>query len=86
MNRVKDVLTCFNGDKAIKLSKQEIIKNAGLYYYHNTDKHAGDVLSRMVKSGLLIRVSKGWYMLGNGIKKKEVLENINQVKINLESN
>lgn len=72
MNRQKEVLECFNGDKNIELSKQEIIQKAKLYYFNNTEKHAGDVLSRMVKSGLLKRVKKGVYSLGIGIKKPTI--------------
>lgn len=81
MDRAKDVLKFFNGDKTKEYSKQEIIKGAGLYYYHNGNKHAGDVLSRMVKSRLLIRVRKGVFKLGNGIRKKEIIINPNQTTL-----
>ena len=37
-------------------------------FYINTDKHVGDILSRMVKSGMLIRVKIGVYKLSTGQK------------------
>lgn len=80
-DRQKEVLACFNGDKELQLSKKEIIEKARLYYYHNTDKHAGDVLSRMVNSGLLRRISKGVYSLGSGVKRKDKIVPANQIKL-----
>lgn len=35
------------------------------WYYANASKHFGDILSRMVKNGLIIRISKGVYEFGN---------------------
>lgn len=81
MDRQKEVLVCFNGDRDIQLTKQEIIEKAGLHYYHNTDKHAGDVLSRMVKSGLLVRVKKGVFRLGSPVKKAPIVIDKNQTSI-----
>jgi len=81
MERQKEVLACFKGNKELCLKKQEIIKMAQMYYFHNTDKHVGDVLSRMVNSGLLIRVSKGVFKLGNGNKKKEQIIDKNQTTL-----
>lgn len=81
MDRRKDVLKFFNGDRTKEYTKAEIIKGAGLYYYYNGDKHAGDVLSRMVKSGLLIRVKKGLFKLGSGNKPNKELINPNQTNI-----
>jgi len=63
MDRQKQVLTAFNGDFDITLSKQEIITLAKIGYYHNTDKHAGDVLSRMVNNGTLERPKRGHFKL-----------------------
>lgn len=81
MDRRKDVLKFFNGDKTKEFTKAEIIKGAGLYYYHNGEKHAGDVLSRLVKSGLLIRVRKGVFKLGSLEKKKKEVVNHNQTSL-----
>lgn len=80
MERVKDVLRFFNGDKSKELTKKEIIEGAGLFYYHNGDKHAGDVLSRMCKSGLLVRIKRGVFKLG-GAKKRITITNPNQTTL-----
>ncbi len=37
-------------------------------FYINTAKHVGDILSRMVKAGMLIRVKLGVYKLSTGQK------------------
>lgn len=39
-------------------------------YYHNGSKHVGDVLSRMVNSGLLVRVSPGKFKTCLGTRNK----------------
>lgn len=41
--------------------KKDIYDNVKFSYYHNWEKHLGDVLSRMVKSGKIIRVKTGVY-------------------------
>lgn len=81
MERFKDVLKFINGDKTSEFTKKEIMEGAGLNYYHNSSKHAGDVLSRMVKSGLLIRVRKGVFKLGNGRRKQPAIVNPNQMNL-----
>ena len=68
MDRQKEILKVFNSDTSIILSKQDIKTKGGISYYHNTDKHLGDTLTRMVKNGSLIRVSRGNYKLGSGNK------------------
>lgn len=37
-------------------------------FYHNTQKHVGDVLSRMVKLNMLKRIKNGLYELSSGQK------------------
>lgn len=37
-------------------------------FYHNTQKHVGDILTRMVKSNMLKRLKNGLYELSNGQK------------------
>lgn len=56
------------------LKKSDIIRITGINYYHNTEKHVGDTLSRMVGSGLLDRVSKGVYKLGKGQRRANAEE------------
>lgn len=68
MNRQKQILKVFEGNKDLILTKSEIKEKGKVSYYHNTDKHLGETLSRMVKNGSLKRTSKGKYKLGNGSK------------------
>ena len=57
------IIKAFSGDYEKELTKKQIKEITGISYYHNTDKHLGDVLSRMVKSKILKRVKKGVYSL-----------------------
>lgn len=53
-------------------------------FYINTEKHVGDILSRMVKSGMLIRVKLGVYKLSTGqklAKNQTEIFNPNQTKL-----
>lgn len=52
-------------------TKAEICKISDRYFC-NGSKHVGERLSRMVKSGMLIRVKNGVYRLGDGVKKSVV--------------
>ncbi len=49
-------------------SKEEIYNNSSLNYYHNWQKHAGDVLSRMVKLGIIKRIKRGSYAISDKAK------------------
>lgn len=63
-------------------TKQQIYENSTMSYYHNWQKHAGDVLSRMVKQGLITRTKTGVYAIrGTGRKQSIEVENPNQVKL-----
>lgn len=37
-------------------------------FYHNTQKHVGDILTRMVRSNMLKRIKNGLYELSSGQK------------------
>lgn len=78
-DRQREILRVFAGNRELVLTKKKIIELGGIGYYCNTDKHTGETLSRMVKSGLLIRVKKGSYKLGTGNKKQVEIEN--QIKL-----
>lgn len=54
-----------------EITKRKAVELIGGDYYHNADKHVGDVLSRMVNSGLLKRIKNGVYALGDGIRKTD---------------
>jgi hypothetical protein len=74
MNKQKQVIQYLieNGES----KKQDIYKAMQFGYYHNWEKHFGELLSRMVKNGMVERVSIGVYRV-NSIY-KEVL---NQQKL-----
>jgi len=79
MDRQKQILKVFDGDKEKILTKSEIKDIGGISYYYNTDKHLGETLSRMVKNRNLIRVKKGSYKLGSG--NKMIIQPKNQTNI-----
>jgi len=61
-----------------KLTSQTAYEMLSAYYYHNHEKYIGEILSRMVKAGKLIRVKPGLFEIGKGksdvvIKNQEVL-------------
>jgi len=55
-----------HGNKITKKEAMSLIDN----HYCNGDKHVGDVLSRMVKASLLIRIKPGCFELGKGKRNK----------------
>lgn len=63
--------------------KAELYVNSKFIYYHNWEKHFGEVLSRLVKSGHIIRVSKGVYAFNEEANSKITTkeEQINQLKL-----
>lgn len=85
MDRQKQILNVFSKDEI--LSKSEIKEKSGISYYCNTDKHLGDVLSRMVNNGLLERVKKGYFKWSGRTvpnhQQKELIQPKEQTKLNL---
>ncbi len=79
MKRQRQILEVFGNDRELTLTKQEIIERSGITFYHDTSRNIGYILSRMIKSGKLIRTSKGVYKLGT-MDKNTVPKN--QIKIN----
>lgn len=61
-------------------TKQDAVQLIGHRYYCNEDKHVGDVLSRMVKAGFIIRIKPGHFELSKGRMQalKKLEENPNQ--------
>lgn len=51
-----------------KITKIQAVDLIGSCYYHNAQKHVGDVLSRMVKSKLLKRVKNGLFEINTDRK------------------
>ena len=66
-----------------QITKKEAVELIGGNYYCNAGKHVGDVLTRMVKSGLLERIKIGVYKTSSKGKKEKESEDANQVKLNL---
>jgi len=42
---------------------KEIAEAVPFYYYHNTHKYVGEILSRLVKRGLVFRIKKGVFKI-----------------------
>lgn len=54
-----------NNNECTKADAMRLINT----HYANGEKHVGEVLSRMVKSGILIRIKPGFFKLGDGVRK-----------------
>jgi hypothetical protein len=65
-----------NNDTITKKQALELI-----FYYCNASKHVGDILSRMVKNNLLIRVKNETFKIGSQSKKIDEIKN--QINIEL---
>lgn len=63
-----------------KITKKEAMTLINTYYA-NGKKHVGDVLSRMVKAGLLIREKPGHFKMGKGTRNKPANEDKKQINI-----
>ena len=63
-----------------KITKREAMQLINDHYC-NGAKHVGEVLSRMVKAGLLNRITPGNFSVGNGyrIKQLTIIENQQQL-------
>tara|TARA_R100000781_G_scaffold113591_1_gene82413 strand:+ start:13414 stop:13674 length:261 start_codon:yes stop_codon:yes gene_type:complete len=86
MERQVEILKVFKDTEEV-LSKKEIKERSGISYYYNTDKHLGDILSRMVNNGLLVRPKKGHYKWSGRTTpnhlNKDVIQPKEQQKLNL---
>lgn len=51
-------------------SKADLYELFSPGYYHNGEKHFGEILSRMVKRGLIKRIKKGCFAIGSPIVKE----------------
>lgn len=55
-------------------------------FYHNTQKHVGDILTRMVRSNMLKRIKNGLYELSSGqkeAKQQTTISHVGQELLNL---
>lgn len=44
-------------------TKSQIVNRFKSWHYHNSNKHIGGILSRMVKAGQIVRIKKGVYCI-----------------------
>jgi len=59
---------------------REVYDNCGMSYYHNWAKHTGDVMSRLVSKGKVMRVKRGVFALGRDPQYNEET-NPNQLRL-----
>ncbi len=52
-------------------TKAQIVNRFKSWYYSNSNKHIGDVLSRMVNAKMITRIKKGVYSLPEPLKDSE---------------
>ena len=57
----RDILKLFR--PGFEVTKQTVVDAYGGAYYHNGQKYIGEILSRMVKQGLIERVKPGVFRL-----------------------
>lgn len=76
-----DILTYLNQRESATL--QELYQISDYNYYHNWQKHFGQVMSRMIKQGKVVRIKKGVFRiakLGEGeVRAKQEISN--QIKL-----
>lgn len=69
MDKQREILSYLRSVSQASLS--EIYDNVSFGYYCNEHKHLGEILSRMVKKGIVIRVKKGIFSHANYEKVKQ---------------
>lgn len=79
MNKRFEIQKYLSGVEQATLA--EIYEAVPFGYYHNGHKHLGQILSKMVESGQVERISKGVFRLGTKVrlvKGQKFYENKNQ--------
>lgn len=77
----KTILEFIHRSEDKQITKKQAVDLIGRCYYANEKKHTGDVLSRMVKRGLLKRIKNGLFEIGQGIKYENETINPDQLKL-----
>ena len=80
-DKQKQILS-FASNNDGNISKSQAVELIGSCYYCNEKKHVGDVLSRMVKSGLLTRIKNGNFKISE-TKKQTTNGIVNPNQLNL---
>lgn len=62
-------------------SISDIYMNVSFGYYNNANKHLGALLSRMVKSGKIVRLKKGLFSIAGATGFKKVKHEPTQLKL-----
>lgn len=65
--------------KVASATIEDIYLNTSRYYYHNSNKHISQIMSRLVKQGKVIRIAPGTFRIAPVVKK----EIINQEELEL---
>lgn len=73
------VLKYLYGKDSVSFS--ELYDNCSPGYYHNGNKHFSELLSNMVKQGLIMRIRKGIYKYKSQYKQTSETENSDQIKL-----
>lgn len=66
-----------------EVTKAQVVEAIGGDYYCNGSFHVGNSLSRMVNSGILIRVNPGVFKIGRGNRSKPSTADNNQISLEL---
>jgi predicted transcriptional regulator of viral defense system len=76
-----NILTYLNSVESATL--EELYKVSDYSYYLNWQKHFGQVMSRLVKQGKVVRIKKGVFRIAkhNEIKASSEVEIENQIKL-----
>ena len=76
-----DILTYLSQTESATL--HELYNISDYNYYHNWQKHFGQVMSRLVKQGKVVRIKKGVFRIAkhNEFKASSGIEIENQIKL-----
>lgn len=61
LSRRESIIVYLNSVEEASLS--EIIEDCGLFYYRNTRKYVGDIITRLIARGIVERVKRGVYRI-----------------------
>lgn len=69
----KTVVKLINESPDKQVTKKSVCEV--IQFYYNTEKHVGEILSRMVKMGMIKRIKPGLFGVGSGMKEIEQIKN-----------
>lgn len=77
----KEIVKLFSNDRNKILTQGEISHSVPFGYYANGSKYVGEILSRMVKRNMLVRIKPGHFRLGSFREPVENIDNPNQLEL-----